>query len=106
MPPHSSAYLQPLDVSCFSPLKGAYGRLVQDKQRRGINHIDKFDFLEVYPKARTLAFTLATIKSAFRATGLIPFNPEEVLGRFTIQLRTPTPQGVGQLILYQKHHEI
>ncbi|KAJ9298765.1 transcriptional regulator family: Helix-turn-helix [Paecilomyces variotii] len=93
MPPHSSAYCQPLDVSCFGPLKAAYGRLVQEKQRRGFNHIDKVDFLSIYPGARTQAFSSATIKNGFRATGIVPFNPEEVLGRFTIQLETPTPPG-------------
>ncbi|ODM24077.1 hypothetical protein SI65_01667 [Aspergillus cristatus] len=93
MPPHSSNYCQPLDVSCFSPLKGAYGCLVQDRMRKGFNHMDKLDFLEAYPEARKQAFTLDNIKSGFRATGLVPFNPEEVLGRFTIQLETPTPPG-------------
>ncbi|KAJ9253524.1 transcriptional regulator family: Helix-turn-helix [Paecilomyces variotii] len=93
MPPHSSAFCQPLDVSCFGPLKGAYGRLVQDKHRWGFNHIDKLDFLSIYPGARAQTFVSDTIKSGFKATGLIPFNPEEVLGRFTIQLTTPTPPG-------------
>ncbi|ODM19967.1 hypothetical protein SI65_04953 [Aspergillus cristatus] len=60
---------------------------------KGFNHMDKLDFLEAYPEARKQAFTLDNIKSGFRATGLVPFNPEEVLGRFTIQLETPTPPG-------------
>lgn len=47
MPAHSSAYLQPLDVSCFSPLKKAYGRIIQNKQQQGFNHINKLDFLEI-----------------------------------------------------------
>lgn len=93
MPPHSSNYCQPLDVSCFSPLKKAYGNLVQSRMRHGFNHMDKFDFLEAYPDARKQAFALDTIKNGFRATGLVPFNPEEVLGHFTIQLKTPTPPG-------------
>ena len=93
MPPHSSNYCQPLDVSCFSPLKRAYGNLVQNRMRQGFNHIDKLDFLEAYPDARNQAFASDTIKNGFRATGLVPFNPEEVLGRFTIQLKTPTPPG-------------
>ena len=93
MPPHSSNYCQPLDVTCFSPLKRAYGNLVQNRMRQGFNHIDKLDFLEAYPDARKQAFALDTIKNGFRATGLVPFNPDEVLGHFTIQLKTPTPPG-------------
>ena len=51
MPPHSSHLLQPLDVGCFSPLKRAYGCLVENKAQLGSNHIDKFDFLEAYTQA-------------------------------------------------------
>ena len=93
MPPHSSNYCQPLDVGCFSSLKRAYGNLVQNQMRQGFNHMDKLDFLEAYPEAWKQAFTLDSIKNGFRATGLVPYNPEEVLGRFTIQLKTPTPPG-------------
>ena len=88
MPPQSSNYCQPLDVSCFSPLKSAYGHLAQNRMRQGSNHVDKLDFLEAYPEAREKAFSMDTIKSGFRATGLVPFNPEEVLGRLTIQFNT------------------
>lgn len=40
MPAHSSHPLQPLDVSCFSPLKRLYGRMITNKMRNGINAID------------------------------------------------------------------
>ena len=93
MPPHSSNYCQPLDVSCFSPLKKAYGNLVQNRMQQGFNHVDKLDFLEAYPEARKQAFSMNNVKNGFRATGLVPYNPEEVLGCFTIQLKTPTPPG-------------
>ena len=53
--------------------------------------MDKLDFLEAYPEAWKQALTLDNIKNGFRTTGLISFNPEEVLGHFTIQLKTPTP---------------
>ncbi|XP_077660561.1 uncharacterized protein AFUA_3G10430 [Aspergillus fumigatus Af293] len=93
MPAHSSHLLQPLDVGCFSPLKRAYGRLIEDKMRLGFNHIDKFDFLEAYPQARTAIFSADNIKSGFSATGLIPLNPDRVLSQLNIQLRTLTPPG-------------
>jgi hypothetical protein len=76
MPAHSSHLLQPLDVGCFSPLKRAYGRLIEDKMRLGFNHIDKFDFLEAYPQARTAIFSADNIRSGFSATRLIPLNPD------------------------------
>ena len=33
MPPHSSHLLQPLDVGCFSPLKKAYSRQIEELMR-------------------------------------------------------------------------
>lgn len=93
MPPHSSHLLQPLDVACFSPLKRAYGKLVENKMRLGFNHIDKFDFLEAYPYTHTDVFKPETICNGFTVTGLIPFNPERVLLQLNIQLKTPTPPG-------------
>ena len=61
--------------------------------RQGRHHIDKFDFLKIYPGACKEAFTLDSIVSSFRATGLIPLNPEEVLSRCPIQLKISTLPG-------------
>ena len=93
MPPHSSHLLQPLDIGCFAVLKRSYGRLVETKMRVGINHIDKLEFLEAYPQARSEAFKPETIQNSFAAAGLVPYNPDRVLSQLDIQLRTPTPPG-------------
>jgi hypothetical protein len=81
MPPHSSHLLQPLDVSCFSPLKRAYKQEVQKQIALGINHIDKNEFLTIYSRVRMAALSKGNIQSAFKATGLIPYDPEQVLSR-------------------------
>jgi hypothetical protein len=91
MPPHSSHLLQPLDVGCFAILKRAYGRFVSDLARWSYNTIDKFDFLNDYPQARTEAFQPHIIQSAFAATGLVPIDPERVLSKLNISLKTPSP---------------
>ena len=91
MPPHSSHLLQPLDIGCFAVLKRAYSRLIESKMRARINHIDKLDFLEAYPSARIEAFKSETIKNSFAAAGLIPYNPDRVISKLDIRLRTPTP---------------
>lgn len=93
MPAHSSHLLQPLDVGCFAVLKRTYGRLVEEKMRQRINHIDKLDFLSAYPQARKEAFKMDNIKSGFMATGLVPYDPERVLTQLDIYLKTPTPPG-------------
>src|SRR5699024_6940786 len=91
MPAHSSHLLQPLDIGCFSVLKRSYGQHVETKMRTGLNHIDKLNFLEVYPHARIEAFKSVTIKNSFTAAGLVPYNPDTVISKLNIQLHTPTP---------------
>jgi hypothetical protein len=91
MPAHSSHLLQPLDVGCFAVLKRSYSRLVSDLARISYNHIDKIDFLDNYHQARTEAFQPSIIRNSFAATGLIPIDPERVLAKLNISLRTPSP---------------
>jgi hypothetical protein len=93
MPPHSSHLLQPLDIGCFAPLKRAYGGMIEAKARCNINHIDKLDFLAAFPQARAEAFKPATIQNAFAAAGLVPYDPDRVISKLDVQLRTPTPLG-------------
>jgi hypothetical protein len=88
---HSSHLLQPLDIGCFAVLKRAYSQIVETKMRLGINHIDKLDFLEAYPHARLKAYKSNTIKNSFAAAGLVPYNPDRVISKLDIRLRTPTP---------------
>ena len=56
-----------------------------------INYIDKLDFLEAYLSARIKAFKSETIKNSFAAAGLVPYNPDRVISKLDICLRTPTP---------------
>jgi hypothetical protein len=48
MPAHASHILQPLDVSCFSPLKRAYKKEVGTLANSHINCIDKLAFLAAF----------------------------------------------------------
>jgi hypothetical protein len=57
----------------------------------GNNHINKEDFLSLYPDAHAKVFTLEKICSSFKGAGLKPFNPGHVLLKLTFQLGTPTP---------------
>lgn len=91
MSAHAFHKLQPLDVACFAPLKGAYGTLIESQARCGLYHIDKVDFLEAYTETHAQAFTSSNIYSAFRATGLVPLNPERVLSTLTVQLNILAP---------------
>ena len=94
MPAHTSHLLQPLDVGCFSPLKAAYGRQVQELARQSVFHINKLDFLQIYPGIREAVFSKQNIQAGFRAAGLVPACPERVLSSLTV-VRTPSPPGAS-----------
>jgi hypothetical protein len=93
MPPHSSHILQPLDVGCFSVLKRSYGHQIENFMRLGIDHIDKSDFLISYKQARTETYKDETIRNGFKATGLVPYDPIQVLSKLNMITKTPTPPG-------------
>ena len=96
MPPHSSHLLQPLDVGCFAPLKKAYGRQAELLIRQGINHITKIEFLPCFKAAFDSAITNSNIQGSFRGAGLVPFDPEVVISKLDVKLRTATPPPVNK----------
>jgi hypothetical protein len=91
MPPHSSHLLQPLNIRCFRPLKKAHSQEIKHLKRRSINHISKTEFFPAFYAAHQATITESNIKGGLRGAGLIPFNPESIISKLNIQLRTPTP---------------
>ncbi|RKK76286.1 hypothetical protein BFJ68_g18047 [Fusarium oxysporum] len=91
MPPHSSHLLQPLDVGCFSVLKQAYGREIEHLIRCFITHVSKTEFFPAFHAAYQATMTEENIKAAFKGAGLVPLDPESVVSKLDVQLRTPTP---------------
>jgi hypothetical protein len=91
MPPHSSHKLQPADVGCFSPLKAAYGKQIEEMMRASITHITKEDFFPAFLAAHQATMTCDNIRGGFRGAGLVPFDPEKVISELDIRLKTPTP---------------
>jgi hypothetical protein len=98
MPAHSSHLLQPLDIGCFSPLKRAYSREVEHLIRHHINHITKLEFLPAFKTAYEQTFTPSNICSAFRGAGLVPLQPDVVMSKLDVQLRTPTPASIVEAL--------
>jgi hypothetical protein len=91
MPPHSSHFLQPLDVGCFSPLKVSYGKQIERMMRMQITHITKEDFFDAFVEAFHASITANNIRAGFRAAGLVPFDPESVVARLDPKPITPSP---------------
>jgi hypothetical protein len=88
---HSLHLLQPLDVTCFAPLKRSYGNGISALARNHIHHISKKTFLPVFKAAYEHTFTEENARTGFRGAGLVPFNPDAVLSKLDVRLRTPTP---------------
>lgn len=85
LPPHSTHRLQPLDVGLFSPLSRFYtdglNKLMYDSL--GMISMSKRSFWSVFLPAWKQAFTPKNIESAFRKTGIWPYDPSGVLGTIT-----------------------
>jgi len=94
MPAHSSHLLQPLDVGCFAPLKKAYGRQIEELMRNYINHVTKLEFLPAFKAAFYNSITKSNICAGFRGAGLVPLDPEAVLSKLDVRLRTPSPPAI------------
>ena len=79
LPPHTTHLLQPLDVVVFQPYKHYHAEAIDEATRTGCTDFSKLEFLSAITAIRKKTFKYTTILSAFRQTGLIPFNPEIVL---------------------------
>ena len=75
IPAHVSHLLQPLNISCFKSLKGAYGDEIEKLMRAGYNYIDKEDFLHIIPDIYNKALTAVNICNGFAAAGIVPISP-------------------------------
>jgi hypothetical protein len=91
MLPHLTHLLQPLDVAVFQPLKHYQAKALDTIIRDGCAYITKLEFLAYIQQIRTQAFKESTVKSAFKKTGIHPFNPQVVLQETADRMPQYTP---------------
>jgi hypothetical protein len=91
LPSHSSHITQPLDVGCFSFLKRAYGTEIEKFVKGHITHITKVEFFIAFKAAYAKAITPENAKAGFRGSGLVPYDPESVISKLDVRIRTPPP---------------
>ncbi|KAJ7841642.1 hypothetical protein B0H13DRAFT_2365629 [Mycena leptocephala] len=70
--------MQGLDVVCFGGLKINYGHEKDEFEGRTGQEASGGNFLQIYAPAHRKTFTEQTIRTAFRKTGLIPFNRDAI----------------------------
>ena len=96
LPPHTTHLLQPLDVGVFQSLKHNFKKEVRREVFQGAREISRVDFFAFFQRFHDKTFKNPRIhKSAFRKTGLIPYNPILVLSKMkeyhTLHTRPKTP---------------
>jgi hypothetical protein len=82
-------YLQPLDVACFGPLERVYCAEVEAHGRFDGTYVEKSDFVTFYERAKAVGQRSANINSGFRATGLVPYNPQVIYDKIAKQSARP-----------------
>ncbi len=82
---------QLLDIGCFSVLKRAYGRQIKTFIKAHINHITKIEFFLAFTTVYKELITAQNAQAGFRGAGLVPFNPQAVISKLDVRLRTPIP---------------
>ncbi|KAK1853028.1 transposase [Colletotrichum chrysophilum] len=112
LPSHSLHLTQPLDVGCYSALKLRYGSQIEHFIKARITHITKPEFFLAFKAAFFQTFSPENVFGGFRGAGLIPYDPQAVLLKLDVQLRTPTApntpdkgkniQVSGKLALYSE----
>ncbi|RAL64550.1 hypothetical protein DID88_002024 [Monilinia fructigena] len=81
-------WLKHFDKHTKNRRKGKYRMLVLDGHESHESvAFQAYSFKAAYEES----ITSQNMKSGFRGTGLIPFNPEAVLSKLDIRIRTPTP---------------
>jgi len=98
LPGHTTHVLQPLDIGIFSPMGTSYRKELEDFLRdHGPNWaMHKGDFYPMYHKARAKAMSEGNILSAWRASGMIPFNRHRVLTQSGLQMCTPQSKSMNE----------
>ncbi len=56
-----------------------------------INYVSKLEFLCSFREAFFASMTERNIQGGFARAGLMPHDPERVLSKLDVKLRTPTP---------------
>ena len=82
LPPHTTADSQPLDTSCFGPLKTFWSEACRKYLASNPGRvITKFPFSYLFSDAWCKGMSINNIVSGFRNTGVCPINPNAILDK-------------------------
>ncbi|KAI8486556.1 hypothetical protein Bbelb_357910 [Branchiostoma belcheri] len=79
LPPHTSHFTQPLDVTVFSSLKTKWATTLESLQAADTRfQVRKTTFPKIFASVQDLTFTPENIKSGFKKTGILPYNKSAI----------------------------
>ena len=84
LPPNTTHISQPLDRSCFAPLKMAWRNACHEFSINNPGRaITQYDFSEIFAKSWYKAFSMNNIIDGFKVTGVCPFDRSVVKRHLT-----------------------
>jgi hypothetical protein len=89
--PHTSHILQPLDVGVFHAYKHWHSEAIANATQTGGGKFTKIEFLHALDTIRQKTFKKQTICHAFRAAGIVPYNPQIIIENLEDFMATPPP---------------
>ena len=98
-PPHCTHVLQGLNVVCFTKMKLEFQKEIHKFEDLHMAPITKADFSSMFGCAFRCTFTSESIKAAFAATGVYPFNPAAITKK---QMRASLPTLTKSTFLLQQ----
>ena len=104
LPPYSTHLTKPLDVDCFQPYKHYHPEAMDNAMRASEADYRKLELLASLQTIWSLTFKKSTIRSAFKNTGLISYNPEIVFRE--IRALKPAPQAVTPLLSFNPEMQV
>jgi len=78
LPSHTSHFLQPLDLACYSPIKACWRELVKNQYQAGNKNINKLLFPKLLSQIHDKCLTRSNAVAGFEKAGIYPFNPAKV----------------------------
>ena len=79
LPPHTSHVLQPLDVTCFAPMKQEWKKALKHfKVSSGAMHVSKSEFLPLLKIVWEKSLLESHLRNGFKACGLHPLSREAI----------------------------
>ncbi|XP_019628182.1 PREDICTED: uncharacterized protein LOC109472769 [Branchiostoma belcheri] len=89
LPPHTTHFLQPLDVGIFAPLKKKWATTIETMQAASHQfRVGKRNFARLFSSVYDEAVTTSIIKSSFAKTGIYPFDEDAIDDRW-VGMDTP-----------------